>query len=137
MKILTLKSKAFEFELILGVSRGGLSISHFMGEALNIRNICTINSIRYEEDKKLDSFNIFNIPNLSKASKVLIVDDIIDSGETMNEILKELKKSYPLCEFKVASLFYKKSAIIKPDFSVKQAKTWIDFFWQVDLKEQL
>jgi xanthine phosphoribosyltransferase len=119
----------------LGISRGGLTISHFMGEALNIRNVFTINSIHYDGVRKLDTFNIFNIPNLINASKVLIVDDIVDSGETMVEVFKILKEKFPMCEFKLASLFYKKTALVQPDFTVKEAPHWIDFFWEADLKK--
>ena len=38
--------------------------------------------------------------------KVLIIDDIIDSGETMQEILIILNDKYPNIEFKIATLFY-------------------------------
>ncbi len=101
---------------------------------LNIRNVFTVNSIHYDGMRKLETFNIFNVPNLINASKVLIVDDIVDSGETMVEVFKILQEKYPMCEFKLASLFYKKTAQIQPDFTVKEAPTWIDFFWEADLK---
>ncbi len=135
VNLLTQQCKPYECDVILGISRGGLTISHFMGEALNIRNVFTINSIHYDGVRKLDTFNIFNIPNLINASKVLIVDDIVDSGETMVEVLKILKEKFPMCEFKLASLFYKKTALLQPDFSVKEAPHWIDFFWEADLKK--
>lgn len=125
--VLIQQCKPYECDVILGISRGGLTISHFMGEALNIRNVFTINSIHYDGVRKLDTFNIFNIPNLINASKVLIVDDIVDSGETMVEVFKILKK-FPMCEFKLASLFYKETALLQPDFTVKEAPHWIDFF---------
>ena len=37
--------------------------------------------------KSKDSIEIFNIPDL-KFKKVLIIDDIVDSGKTMIEVLK-------------------------------------------------
>ena len=63
-----------------------------------------------------------------------IIDDIVDSGETMKEILFILKEKFPNIEFKIATLFYKNTALIKPDFSVREANEWIDFFWEVDVK---
>lgn len=126
--------RIFEPEILLAVARGGLTLSHLMAQALNIRDLYTLNSIHYEGEKKLDTFNIFNIPDLSWANRVLIIDDIIDSGETMKEILSILKEKFPNIEFKIASLFYKTTALIKPDFSVREANEWIDFFWEVDVK---
>ena len=134
VNVLINRCKSYDCDVILGISRGGLTISHFMGEALNIRNVFTVNSIHYDGMRKLETFNIFNVPNLINASKVLIVDDIVDSGETMVEVFKVLQEKYPMCEFKLASLFYKKTAQIQPDFTVKEAPTWIDFFWEADLK---
>ncbi|MDA3908014.1 MAG: phosphoribosyltransferase family protein [Sulfurimonas sp.] len=127
-------SKEFNADVLLGAARGGLTLSHFMGEALNIRKVYSLNSIHYEGTTKLDTFNIFNIPDLSKASKVLILDDIVDSGETMVEILKLLKEQFPHVEFKLATLFYKKTALIQPDYAVKEATQWIEFFWEEDIK---
>ena len=124
----------FEPEILLAVARGGLTLSHLMAQALNMRNLYTLNSIHYEGELKLDTFNIFNIPDLSHAKKVLIIDDIVDSGETMREILKVLKEKFPNVQFKLATLFYKKTAVIQPDFSVREANEWIDFFWEIDVK---
>ena len=64
----------------------------------------------------------------------LIVYDIVDSGETMREIIKVICHKFPDTEFKLATIFYKPSAVIQPDFAVKEATKWIDFFWEVDIK---
>ena len=133
-QILVNLCRAFDADILLAVARGGLTLSHLMAQALDIRNLFTLNSIPYEGEQKLDTFNIFNIPDLSFAKKVLIIDDIIDSGETMQEILIILNNKYPNIEFKIATLFYKSTALIKPDFSVREANEWIDFFWEVDIK---
>ncbi len=133
-QILVDKCKIFEPDILLAVARGGLTLSHLMAQALDIRNLFTLNSIHYEGEQKLDTFNIFNIPDLSNAKKVLIIDDIVDSGETMQQILIILNNKYPNIEFKIATLFYKSTALIKPDFSVREANEWIDFFWEVDIK---
>ena len=133
-QILVDKCRDFEPEILLAIARGGVTLSHLMAQALDIRNLFTLNSIHYEKEEKLDTFNIFNIPDLTNAKKVLIIDDIIDSGETMVEVLKILKEKFPNIEFKISTLFYKSSAIIKPDFTIREANEWIEFFWEVDVK---
>lgn len=133
-QVLVDKCRDFEPEILLAVARGGLTLSHLMAQALDMRNLYTLNSIHYEGELKLDTFNIFNIPDVSHAKKVLIVDDIVDSGETMREILKVLNEKFPNVEFKLATLFYKKTAVLKPDYSVREANEWIDFFWEIDVK---
>jgi len=133
-QILVDKCRDFEPEILLAVARGGLTLSHLMAQAMDMRNLYTLNSIHYEGDLKLDTFNIFNIPDVSHAKRVLIVDDIVDSGETMREILKVLNDKFPKVEFKLATLFYKNTAVLRPDYCVREANEWIDFFWEVDVK---
>ena len=134
IQVLVDKCRDFEPEILLAVARGGLTLSHLMAQAMDMRNLYTLNSIHYEGELKLDTFNIFNIPDVSHAKKVLIVDDIVDSGETMREILKVLSEKFPNVEFKLATLFYKKTAVLRPDYSVREANEWIDFFWEIDVK---
>ena len=133
-QLLVDKCRDFEPEILLAVARGGLTLAHLMSQAMDMRNLYTLNSIHYEGDLKLDTFNIFNIPDVSHAKKVLIVDYIVDSGETIREILKVLNKKFPNVEFRLATLFYKKTAVLKPDYYIKEANQWIDFFWEVDVK---
>lgn len=124
----------YEPDVLLAVARGGLTLAHLMAQALDMRNLYTLNSVHYEGELKLDTFNVFNIPDVSHAKKVLIIDDIVDSGETMEEILKILKEKFPDVEFKLATLFYKKTAVLQPDYTVREATQWIDFFWEIDVK---
>ena len=127
--------KPYAPDVILAVARGGMTLGHFLAEALEMRALYSINSIHYEETRKLDTINIFNIPDLSKAKRVVIVDDIIDSGETMVEIQRVLMEKYPDTEFKIASVFYKEKALLRPDFTAHEATEWIEFFWdfQIDV----
>jgi len=126
------KVKEFKPDTLLAVARGGLTLGHFMAQAMDTRRLFALNSIHYNKDKKLDTLEIFNIPNLDDAKRVVIVDDIVDSGETLKAVLELLKKEYPNCEFRLATIFYKPTAIIEADYTIKKAYEWIDFFWEVD-----
>ncbi|WP_459829841.1 phosphoribosyltransferase [Campylobacter concisus] len=123
----------FNPEVILAVARGGLTLGHSLAVALNNRNLFTLNSIHYEDTNKLDTINIFNVPDLSKYTKILLVDDIIDSGESMVEIKRELLKRYPNLDIKIATVFYKEKALLLPEFKVKEAHDWIEFFWDIHI----
>jgi xanthine phosphoribosyltransferase len=122
------------FDTIIPIARGGLTISHLLGEYYNIREVYAMNTIGYNDTYKLDSVEIFNIPDLKKSQIALIVDDIVDSGDTLIAILKVLKERYPRVIFYSASIFYKKTAKIAPTWYVKETHDWIDFFWTTDLK---
>ena len=123
----------FDPEVILAVARGGLTLGHSLAVALENRNLFTLNSIHYEDTNKLDTINIFNVPDLSAYKKILLVDDIIDSGESMVEIKRELLKSYPNLEIKIATVFYKQKALRLPEYKVKEAHDWVEFFWDIHI----
>ena len=120
----------FEPEVILAVARGGLTLGHFLASLLNNRNLFTLNSIHYEETKKLDTIDIFNIPDLSKFNKILIVDDMIDTGESMIAIKQNHGILDPHRKLEITTIFYKQKALLLPDFTVKEAHEWIEFFWE-------
>jgi xanthine phosphoribosyltransferase len=122
------------FDSILGISRGGLSMAQMLGEYYDIRKVYAINTIGYDDTLKKDAVEVFNMPELRSVEKVLIVDDIVDSGDTLMEVLKVLHENYPAVTFFSASLFYKKTAKIAPTWYVKEPKGWVDFFWTVDLR---
>ena len=136
VKSLAFKVKSFNPDVLLSVARGGVTLGHGLSLALDMRELYTLNSVHYDNTTKLDTVKISNIPDLSKVKKVLIVDDMVDSGETMKEIFKVLKENYPLVDFKLATIFYKNDALLQPDFKLKIAHEWIDFFWEVDFIEE-
>jgi xanthine phosphoribosyltransferase len=126
----------WKFDAMIPIARGGLTLAHLLGEYYNMREVYSINTIGYDDTVKLESVKVVNLPELGEAKNVLIVDDIVDSGDTLVEVLKVLHQAYPEVTFKVASLFYKKSAKIAPDWYVCLADSWIDFFWSVDLNRK-
>lgn len=121
----------FTPDVILAVARGGLSLAHSLSVALDTRNCFSLNSIHYEDTKKLDEIDIFNIPNLNDYKNILIVDDMIDSGESMVAIKRKLLSIYPHLELKVATIFYKSKALLIPDFSLYETNEWIYFCWDI------
>jgi len=122
------------FDAILGIARGGLSMAQMLGEYYDLREVYAINTIGYEGTQKKESVEVFNVPDLKSAKQVLVVDDIVDSGDTLVEVLKVLEETYPEIIFLTASIFYKKTACIKPTWYVKEPQGWVEFFWSEDLK---
>jgi xanthine phosphoribosyltransferase len=114
------------FDAILGIARGGLSMAQMMGEYFELRQVYAINTIGYENTKKKESVEVFNIPELKSAKTVLVVDDIVDSGDTLVEVLDVLHERYPQLTFLTASLFYKTTARIKPIWYVKEPQGWVE-----------
>jgi len=126
------KIKSFEPEAVVTIARGGYTLSHAITEGLNIRNLQSVRTELYDNDTKRENITMYGNCELDGKKKVLVVDDISDSGETLVHVMEYLKQNFPTIEFKVATLFYKKTSKCIPDFYVHEATTWIDFFWEKD-----
>ena len=136
VKKLVQMTKEYNPDTILAIARGGVTLGHAYASATNNRRLMSLNSILYEEDKRGSKCEISNLPNLCGAKRVLLLDDIIDSGQTIKEVMEQLRLSFPDVEIKIASIYYKSSALVKADFALHEATDWINFFWEVDFLEE-
>ena len=120
--------------------RGGASVGvpiseYFVYKNNPIEKHILIRSSAYNHDVLKATVKMFNIDCLVKVlkkdDKVLIVDDVVDSGSTMKKMLNEINEK---CgenvpeEIKVATLYYKpKTACIKPDYYLHEIDDWLVF----------
>ncbi len=132
VKALVKLTQNYQPDTLIAIARGGLTLGHAYAIATDNRRLMTINSVLYEGDQRGKSCEIFNVPELSSAKKVLLLDDIVDSGQTIKEVLEHLQGCFPEVEFRIASIYYKKTAVIQPDFALHEAHEWIEFFWEKD-----
>jgi len=125
--------KRFNPDAIIGIARGGLTLAHMLAEGLNIRNVQTLQTQLYDGMQQREDITVIEHCFFTKEiKKVLIVDDIADSGKTLYEVLHILEAKYPHIQFQTATLFYKRSSVYEPHFWVKEANEWIEFFWEKD-----
>jgi xanthine phosphoribosyltransferase len=134
-KLITLV-KSSDFDAIIAIARGGLTLSHAIAEGLDIRDVQSIRTELYDKTDKRDQITIFGECSFSSVKKVLVVDDIADSGDTLKAVMEQLKRDFKDIEFKSCTLFYKKTSIYKPHFWINEATEWIDFFWESDFTKK-
>ncbi|ANV98132.1 nicotinate phosphoribosyltransferase [Helicobacter enhydrae] len=120
-------------DAIIAVARGGLTLAHFLSLRWDLREVYMLNAISYNQDKQ-GELVVKNLPTIpADIQKVLIVDEIVDSGKSLQKIVEILKNNHPKVEFYTATIFQKTSAIIQADFSIQEPTDWIDFFWERDM----
>lgn len=130
------KVKHFKPDAIIGIARGGLTLAHVVAEGLNIREVQTLRTELYDEDTKRSCITIHNTVTLSNITRVLVLDDIADSGDTLKAVMESLECGNPKVEFKSATLFYKHTSVYEPDIWINESTEWIDFFWERDFKSK-
>jgi len=125
------KVSDFQPEAILAIARGGYTLAHAMAEGLHIRDVQSIRTELYDKECKREELSLFGACNFN-VKRVLVVDDIADSGETLAYIMNYLSENFPEITFQSATLFYKKTSCYEPDFWINKADAWIEFFWEKD-----
>ncbi len=130
-KALAGKTKGFTPDWIVGVSRGGLVPTRLLSDLLGIANVNIIRVEFYKSIGETRDFPKITQPvqvDVSK-KKVLIVDDVADTGRSL-AVAKEHIKRAGASQVKIATLHYKPSSILKPDYFVEQTDAWIVYPWE-------
>ena len=76
----------------------------------------------------LDIARFITTPKGEIAGKVLLVDDLADTGHTLRSVIQQLKSNYaPITELRSAVIWTKAISIFEPDYSVEFLPTnpWI------------
>ncbi|MDR2904363.1 MAG: phosphoribosyltransferase [Helicobacteraceae bacterium] len=133
IKVLAEQIRDKNFDAILAISRGGLTIAHFLGIALDTKELFFIRAASYENRDKTSAVRFSELPDLTRKRNILIVDDIVDSGETLSELSKLFSRDYPHINARTLAIFQKTTAKIRADFFARETELWIDFFWEVDV----
>ncbi|RMF91497.1 MAG: hypothetical protein D6736_05055, partial [Nitrospinota bacterium] len=114
------------FDFVVGIARGGLPPSFFVSKALKVP-IALMISKRYPDEAQGEQ-PILRRPLFSKHLATLntiegqgiLVDDLVDGGETLIYAVEYLKAEYPGISLKSAVLYKKAHAKIVPDFYVEE-----------------
>ena len=100
---------------ILALPRGGLPIGVHLAHHFGLEKI---------------SVNVDDYFYAQVHEKVLVVDDICDTGRTLIDTVRVLKM-HGMENVKTAVLYHKPHAKFKPDIYVKETEEWIVFPWEL------
>jgi hypoxanthine phosphoribosyltransferase len=135
MKRIARQIEGMEFDWYIAIARGGLIPAAMLAQITDQRNIDTFCIKRYGKDNKEIAISNIEDKNLSHLNfkRILIIDDILDNGRTMDYVRKHVSLYKPK-EIKIACLYWKPRSIVTPDFylSACDNETWIEFFWEKD-----
>ncbi|HEX8967547.1 MAG TPA: phosphoribosyltransferase family protein [Chloroflexota bacterium] len=124
------------YDVMLVITRGGMVPACIISERLNVRNILVAAVMFYTgQERTLDKpiFLQFPADPLLNQRRVLIVDDVWDSGRTIMAVRERTLDAggYPA----TAVLHYKPGhntyPEVQPDYYVDETDAWIVYPWDV------
>lgn len=112
------------FDIIVAIGRGGLTFGHLLSDLLRTP-ISSLAIQSYTDIAKQGEVTITQELSSRIAKKrVLLVDDIADTGTTLRRAIGYLKRFRP-ASITTATLFYKPHSRMRPDYFAKQTTRWI------------
>jgi hypoxanthine phosphoribosyltransferase len=121
----------FEPDLLMSITRGGLLPAGTISYAMGIKNLHIINVEFYTGVGARLPLPVLLPPvpaavDLS-AKKVLIVDDVADTGETLR-MVRDFCAEH-VAETRTAVLYEKPTSVVTCDYVWKRTEEWISFPW--------
>ena len=121
----------FSPEVLVAVARGGMLPGGALTYSLGVKLTDAINVEFYTDVNETLSDPILLAPLLDTDSirgrRILVVDDVADSGRTLALVLKLLRGFG--AEVRSAVLYTKPRTVVQPDFSWRTTDKWIVFPW--------
>jgi len=114
------------FDLVIGIARGGLPVAMVVSDHLNVKidfiNVKSYSGIAKRGDPQILSTLTEGIGG----KKVLLVDDLVDQGDTMRIVKGYLSQQKPRL-LQTAVLFKKPWSRTEPDYYLEVVDKWIVF----------
>ena len=115
-----------KFDLVIGVARGGMPVAMVVSDHIGVRvdfvNVKSYNGIAQRGVPKILS----TVTEEIRGRNVLVVDDLIDQGDTMKTVRKHLGEHKPRL-LEAAVLFKKPWSRVEPDYYLEVTDRWVVF----------
>jgi hypoxanthine phosphoribosyltransferase len=122
-------NSGIELELVIGIARGGIPLAMVMADQLGLK-LDIINVKSYSGIAERGRVVILStLTEDIKSKNLLLVDDLVDGGDTIETVMDFLSKGKPK-SIKTAVMFTKPWSRPRPDFSLDVVEEWIVFPWE-------
>jgi hypoxanthine phosphoribosyltransferase len=117
-------------EIIVGVSRGGWLPARVFSDLLDIPQLTSIRIEFYSEINQPNQKPVITqpVPLPLCDKRILLVDDITDSGKSLQLAKTELEKTAD--KIYTLTLYHKPWSCLTPDFYFKETTKWVIFPWE-------
>ena len=129
---LKVHQSGWQFDTILCLARGGMRpgdiLSRIFDKPLAIMSTSSYRADAGTVQGKLDIAHYITTPKGEIAGRVLLVDDLADTGHTLNVVIDQLRNNYkPITELRSAVIWTKGVSSFQADYSVESLPTnpWI------------
>jgi len=119
-----IKKSGFKPDIVIGIARGGLVPARIVCDFLLLRDLATIKVEHWGIAATVGKAKLkFPLPVDISGKKVLVVDDVVDTGDTYAVTMDYIKEKNP-SEVRSAVLHYKSCSTFVPDYWAEKQDAW-------------
>jgi len=117
-----------QFDRIIALAKGGLTFSRSLVDYLAVDSVSSIQIQFYTGITETDKTPVItqSLPVSIKNERILIFDDILDTGETM-KLAKQYLHYHGAQSIHTAVLIEKPWAVVPVDYSARTSEAWVIF----------
>ena len=127
----TIKDSGYKPDLLIAISRGGFDPARIMSDQLDIRKLASLQVIYYTglNTRRDEPEVLFPLNAQVKGLKVLVIDDVSDSGNSLIAVKKYVEDK-GATQVKLATLHHKPWSKFRPDYYAEEVDKWIIYPWE-------
>jgi hypoxanthine phosphoribosyltransferase len=129
-----IRAAGYQPDLIVAIARGGYAPARVLADYLDVSNVASIKVEHYHGTRKTTKARVrHRLPDNVQGRRVLIVDDVSDTGDTFEVAVPHVSACLPEAEIRTAVLLHKAACPQVPDFYARKVVKWrwIIFPWAV------
>lgn len=117
-----------KFDRVIALAKGGLTFSRSLVDYLGIDEISSLHIEFYTGIHNTQEMPVItqSLPVSIRNEKILLFDDLSDSGKTLQTAVEYLKH-HGVSSIHTAVFFVKPHSSFKPDFVIRELNEWIIF----------
>ena len=121
---LQVHESGWRFNQIICIARGGLRVGDVLSRIYELP-LAILSTHSYTADGGTTQGELIIAEHMTMTAprlgdRVLLVDDLVDSGHTLAAVRKELPLRFPhIADIRTAVVWYKASSVFKPDYYVE------------------
>jgi len=133
-----IKESGFVPDAVVAIARGGWVPARIVCDYLDVKELYSVKTEHWGVgQRKGEGARITQPLNADvRGKKLLVVDDVADTGDTIEVVLRHLKEYEP-SEIRVAVIDYKTTSKLVPDYYAAKMEAWRWIVYPWSIKEEL
>jgi hypoxanthine phosphoribosyltransferase len=129
-----IRDSAFRPDMIVAIARGGYMPGRVLADFFDLMNLAAMKIEHYDRlHKQAEAVVVHPLTADINGKRVLLVDDVSDSGDTFEVALQHLQSQGTPAELRTAVLHHKSTSSYVPDYYARRIVKWrwISYPWAI------